>query len=258
MDDSGNKAYQVPSVVMNSAATKLNVNASVGFFWTPDNGNTVTQYIYLHFLNLKKLQPNQTREFNVFLNGDFWLTQPVVPYYLSTTTAYSTTGTTRAEFKLWLNKTETSTLPPILNAIEIYTLKQLLQAQTDQEDGEVNIVSNEQGRVLESKKQQFTYSEDLSITNNFASVIGKGGFGTVYHGYLDGFQVAVKMLSPSSVQGHKEFQAEAKFLTRIHHKNFTSFVRYCHENTNMGLIYEYMENGNLALHLSGIDHTKNL
>ena len=89
----------------------------------------------MHFSELEKLQPNQTREFNVFLNGDLWLTQPVVPYYLSTTTAYSTTGTTRAAFKLWLNKTETSTLPPILNAIEIYTLKQLLQAQTEQEGG---------------------------------------------------------------------------------------------------------------------------
>ena len=74
--------------------------------------------------------------------------------------------------------------------------------------GEVNVVSIGKGRVLESKKQQFTYSEVLRITNNFASVIGKGGFGTVYHGYLDGFQVAVKMLSPSSVQGYKEFQAE--------------------------------------------------
>ena len=137
MDDSGNKAYQVPSVVMSSAATKLNVNASIGFLWTPDNGNTVTQYIYLHFSELEKLQPNQTREFIVFLNGDLWLTQPVVPYYLSTTTAYSTTGTTRAAFKLWLNKTETSTLPPILNAIEIYTLKQLLQAQTEQEGGKL-------------------------------------------------------------------------------------------------------------------------
>ena len=73
---------------------------------------------------------------------------------------------------------------------------------------EVNFVSNEQGMVLESKKQQFTYSEVQSITNNFESVIGKGGFGTVYHGYLDGFQVAVKMLSHSSVQGFKEFQAE--------------------------------------------------
>ena len=73
---------------------------------------------------------------------------------------------------------------------------------------EVNFVSTEQGMVLESKKQQFTYSEVQSITNNFESVIGKGGFGTVYHGYLDGFQVAVKMLSHSSVQGYKEFQAE--------------------------------------------------
>ena len=73
---------------------------------------------------------------------------------------------------------------------------------------EVNFVSNEQGMVLESKKQQFTYSEVLRITNNFASVIAKGGFGTVYHGYFDGLQVAVKMLSPSSVQGYKEFQAE--------------------------------------------------
>lgn len=75
---------------------------------------------------------------------------------------------------------------------------------------EVNDVSNEQGGVLESKKQKFTYSEVLSITNNFASVIGKGGFGTVYHGYLDGFQIAVKMLSPSSFQGYKEFLAEIK------------------------------------------------
>uniref|UniRef100_A0A2N9HJ17 Protein kinase domain-containing protein n=1 Tax=Fagus sylvatica TaxID=28930 RepID=A0A2N9HJ17_FAGSY len=123
--------------------------------------------------------------------------------------------------------------------------------------GEVNVVSIGKGRVLESKKQQFTYSEVLRITNNFAIVIGKGGFGTVYHGYLDGFQVAVKMLSPSSAQGYKEFQAEANFLTRVHHKNLTSFVGYCYENTNMGLIYEYMANGNLARHLSGLEYLHN-
>ncbi|KAJ0008323.1 hypothetical protein Pint_30158 [Pistacia integerrima] len=32
-------------------------------------------------------------------------------------------------------------------------------------------------------------------------------FTTVYHGYLDNTQVAVKMLSASSAQGYKEFQA---------------------------------------------------
>lgn len=48
----------------------------------------------------------------------------------------------------------------------------------------------------------------MRITNNFERVIGEGGFGTVYHGYLDDTQVAVKMLSPSSVQGYKQFKAE--------------------------------------------------
>jgi hypothetical protein len=31
----------------------------------------------------------------------------------------------------------------------------------------------------------------------------------VYHGYVDDTQVAVKMLSQSSVQGYQQFQAEA-------------------------------------------------
>lgn len=68
--------------------------------------------------------------------------------------------------------------------------------------------SNENNSTLETKNRQFTYSEVLSMTNNFQRVIGKGGFGTVYHGYDGAAQVAVKMLSPSSIQGYKEFQAE--------------------------------------------------
>lgn len=62
---------------------------------------------------------------------------------------------------------------------------------------------------LEAKNRQFTYSDILKFTNNFERTLGKGGFGTVYHGYIVKTQVAVKMLSPSSVQGFQEFRAEA-------------------------------------------------
>ncbi|KAM1462360.1 hypothetical protein ACFXTO_047413 [Malus domestica] len=78
----------------------------------------------------------------------------------------------------------------------------------------------------------------------------RGGFGSVYHGYIGDTQVAVKMLSQSSVQGYQEFHSEVNLLMRVHHRNLTSLVGYCTDGTNTGLIYEYMFNGNLHEHLS--------
>ncbi|GKV45451.1 hypothetical protein SLEP1_g52527 [Rubroshorea leprosula] len=103
---------------------------------------------------------------------------------------------------------------------------------------------------LEPKNRRVTYSEILKITNNFEKILGKGSFGMVFHGYFGDTQVAVKMLSPQSVQGYKEFEAEVTLLLRVHHKSLTSLIGYCYEGTYMGLIYEYMAEGNLAEHLS--------
>ncbi|XP_062079013.1 LRR receptor-like serine/threonine-protein kinase IOS1 [Humulus lupulus] len=102
-----------------------------------------------------------------------------------------------------------------------------------------------------SKKQQFTYSEILRITNNFDRIIGEGGFGKVYYGNLRGIEVAVKMLSLSSFQGHQQFHAELKSLMRVHHRNLTTLVGYCNEKDHIGLIYEYMAMGNLKSLLLG-------
>lgn len=64
---------------------------------------------------------------------------------------------------------------------------------------------------METAKRYFKYSEVVNITNNFERVIGKGGFGKVYHGVINGEQVAVKVLSEESAQGYKEFRAEVFF-----------------------------------------------
>jgi len=54
----------------------------------------------------------------------------------------------------------------------------------------------------------YSYYDVLQITNNFNKIIGKGGFGTVYLGFIADTPVAVKMLSPSAAHGYQQFQTE--------------------------------------------------
>ncbi|KAG7636683.1 Protein kinase domain [Arabidopsis thaliana x Arabidopsis arenosa] len=104
---------------------------------------------------------------------------------------------------------------------------------------------------LDTTKRYYKYSEVVKVTNNFERVLGQGGFGKVYHGVLNDDQVAVKILSESSAQGYKEFRAEVELLLRVHHKNLTALIGYCHEGKKMALIYEFMANGTLGDYLSG-------
>ena len=65
--------------------------------------------------------------------------------------------------------------------------------------------------IFSANVKCYRYSEVARITNNFQQVIGCGGFGSVYLGYLsDGTEVAVKLLS-SSIRGSQEFQTQASF-----------------------------------------------
>ncbi|XP_061356605.1 probable LRR receptor-like serine/threonine-protein kinase At1g05700 [Gastrolobium bilobum] len=433
--------YETPAVVMSTAITPDNASAPLKFYWDPNNVND-QYYIYMHFNEVEKLAANETRAFNITMNGKFFY-GPVVPAYQTTNTIYSISalaGATRYEFSLF--QTETSTLPPIINALEIYIVKDFSQSETEQDDVDaitnikntygvasnwqgdpctpvgymweglncsfdgnnppritsLNLSSNgltgqiassiskltvlqyldlsnnslsgpvpdfltqlqslkvlnlennnltgfvptglldrsnkgslslsvgqnpnlcdsascnqqtddkkkkkknnivipvvasvagilvliviaaaaiicglkkrkprgkstklaavnihvepntPNGSQLESKKRQYTFNDLVKITNNFERVLGRGGFGTVYHGFIDDTEVAVKILSPSAVRGYQQFVSEVKLLMRVHHRNLTSLIGYCNEETNIGLIYEYMPNGNLYELLSG-------
>ncbi|XP_076950199.1 putative LRR receptor-like serine/threonine-protein kinase At1g05700 [Bidens hawaiensis] len=409
--------FKVPSKVMSTAITPTISTNDI--YLTFDATINEKYFFYLHFAEVEILKSNETREFNIYLDEEFWY-GPLSPSTntISIESKLPRTGSSSYTFKI--NKTLSSTLPPLVNAMEIYRVKQFQRQQTDDQDAAAiwNIKStyglkrNWQGdpcipseslwdglgcnygdlraakiislnlsssrlsgqiatalanltmiesldlsynnltgdvpeflarqdhlRILNLKgnnftrplpaellaksnkgslflsiesiseedkssclegscrkskgtnvvipvtttiggvimllialaiiwtikqrktkdlnlkdelftpRKQFTYSEVQSITNNFKTVIGKGGFGTVYHGYNGKDQVAVKMLTESSVQGYKEFQAEVKLLMDVRHKNITSLVGYCNDNTHKGIIYEYMANGNLEKHL---------
>ncbi|PIN20289.1 Serine/threonine protein kinase [Handroanthus impetiginosus] len=91
-------------------------------------------------------------------------------------------------------------------------------------------------------------------TKNFDKnlIIGSGGFGVVYKGVLtDNNKVAVKRGVPGSRQGLPEFQTEITVLSRIRHCHLVSLIGYCEEQSEMILVYEYMDKGTLRQHLYG-------
>ncbi|KAL8153498.1 hypothetical protein V2J09_011258 [Rumex salicifolius] len=98
------------------------------------------------------------------------------------------------------------------------------------------------------------FEEILLATNDFdrSLVIGSGGFGMVYKGVLsDQTKVAVKRGIPGSRQGLPEFHTEISILSKIRHRHLVSLVGYCEEQSEMILVYEYMDKGPLKRHLYG-------
>ena len=98
-----------------------------------------------------------------------------------------------------------------------------------------------------SLELRISYAEIRQATQDFDSklFIGEGGFGKVYGGTLHGGKVAVKRREQGHKQGLAEFQTEIMVLSRTRHRNLVSLIGYCDEKSEMILVYEFMENGNL-------------
>ncbi|GKV46413.1 hypothetical protein SLEP1_g53400 [Rubroshorea leprosula] len=103
--------------------------------------------------------------------------------------------------------------------------------------------------VTVDKSVEFSYEELAKATDNFsmANKIGEGGFGAVYYAELRGEKAAIKKMD---MEATREFLAELKVLTHVHHLNLVRLIGYCVESS-LFLVYEFIENGNLSQHLRG-------
>ncbi|KAL2936263.1 hypothetical protein RDABS01_006701 [Bienertia sinuspersici] len=98
--------------------------------------------------------------------------------------------------------------------------------------------------------REFSYKETRKATNNFSTIIGQGGFGTVYKAeFGDGFIAAVKQMNKVSEQAEDEFCREIELLARLHHRHLVSLRGFCIQKQERFLMYEYMQNGSLKDHL---------
>uniref|UniRef100_A0A0D3FED6 non-specific serine/threonine protein kinase n=1 Tax=Oryza barthii TaxID=65489 RepID=A0A0D3FED6_9ORYZ len=157
------------------------------------------------------------------------------------------------------SKTSLSSVPSTLKSnssrstLTLPSMKDRSELPTPRTEGEI---------LSSSNLKAFSFNDLRNATKNFRpdSLLGEGGFGHVYKGWIDehtlapskpgsGMVVAVKKLKPEGFQGHKEWLTEVNYLGQLHHKNLVKLIGYCSDGDNRLLVYEFMPKGSLENHL---------
>lgn len=108
--------------------------------------------------------------------------------------------------------------------------------------------------VIEDGNMVISVQVLRKVTDNFApeNELGRGGFGVVYKGELeDGTKLAVKRMESGVISNKAldEFQAEIAVLSKVRHRHLVSLMGYSVEGNERLLVYEYMPQGALSMHL---------
>ncbi|CAM0953444.1 unnamed protein product [Alopecurus aequalis] len=131
----GEYIFQPPKVVMQTAITPQkvsnNIEVTLDLRGTPDRSLGYIDMKY--FAELQQLSSNARRQFNVYRNS-FETATAYTPSHLAEVCLYSTETFQASQYKLAINATTNSTLPPIINAIELFSVISTTTVATDSRD----------------------------------------------------------------------------------------------------------------------------
>ncbi|XP_059625020.1 probable serine/threonine-protein kinase PBL3 isoform X2 [Cornus florida] len=124
------------------------------------------------------------------------------------------------------------------------------------------LIASKSDASISQNLKSFTFTDLKNASKNFRSesLLGEGGFGCVFKGWIDGntfapskpgtgIVVAIKKLNAESFQGHREWITEVNYLGQLRHENLVKLIGYCSESEHRLLVYEFMSKGSLENHL---------
>ncbi|XP_026414341.1 receptor-like cytoplasmic kinase 176 [Papaver somniferum] len=165
-----------------------------------------------------------------------------------------------------MNRMDCQTLSVLSKLTQAVTLRLKLEKSNSSSTtscASVPPTPRSEGAILQSSNlRSFSFSDLKTATRNFRpdNVLGEGGFGSVFKGWIDentftatkpgiGLVIAVKRLYEEGLQGHTEWLAEVNYLGKLYHTNLVKLIGYCAEDEHRLLVYEFMPRGSLGNHL---------
>lgn len=127
----GNK-YLPAEMAMNTASFPTDPDSPMTIRLTSGVDPASILYLVMHFSEIQELRKNETREFAIKYNGRL-IQDPFRPPSFYTRSIFfddEYSPNANGEYVFSLEKTENSTLPPLLNAMEVFLVKKLPQQET--------------------------------------------------------------------------------------------------------------------------------